>query len=308
MPRLYDLTWEKPPPLVERRLRLEVDERIDAQGEVQSAARPTPTSSGALDALLGRGHRGARGLPAQRLRQPRPRGARSRRLRASAALPGLPLCCQQRGAAGDPRVRADLHHRHQRLRAAGRAPLPARAAGGLDGDRACAAPLLIMQSNGGLMTAEAAADAGRAHHRVRPGGRRRSAPRRWRRAIGRRQAHHLRHGRHDRQGLARRGRRGRAATTEYEVGGGIMHGQPAAERRRLRAARARHRPRRGRRGRRQHRLARPGRRAAGRPAQRRRLARPALLRPRRHRAHRHRRQRRPGLPQPGRTGRRRRAS
>jgi len=34
MPRLYDLTWEKPPPLVERYLRLEVDERINAQGEV----------------------------------------------------------------------------------------------------------------------------------------------------------------------------------------------------------------------------------------------------------------------------------
>src|SRR5262247_1109826 len=35
MPRLYDLTWEKPPTLVERRLRLEVDERIDVRGAVQ---------------------------------------------------------------------------------------------------------------------------------------------------------------------------------------------------------------------------------------------------------------------------------
>lgn len=34
MPRLYDLTWEKPPPLVERYLRLEVDERVNAEGEV----------------------------------------------------------------------------------------------------------------------------------------------------------------------------------------------------------------------------------------------------------------------------------
>jgi N-methylhydantoinase A len=33
-PRLYDLTWEKPPPLVPRRLRFEVDERLDAAGEV----------------------------------------------------------------------------------------------------------------------------------------------------------------------------------------------------------------------------------------------------------------------------------
>ena len=34
MPRLYDLTWEKPPPLVERYLRVVVDERVNAAGEV----------------------------------------------------------------------------------------------------------------------------------------------------------------------------------------------------------------------------------------------------------------------------------
>jgi N-methylhydantoinase A len=35
MPRLYDLSWTKPPPLVERQLRVEVDERINAKGEVE---------------------------------------------------------------------------------------------------------------------------------------------------------------------------------------------------------------------------------------------------------------------------------
>ena len=34
MPRLYDITWEKPPPLVERYLRTTVDERMNAAGEV----------------------------------------------------------------------------------------------------------------------------------------------------------------------------------------------------------------------------------------------------------------------------------
>jgi N-methylhydantoinase A len=34
MPRLYDLHWEKPPALVERYLRLEVDERMDEKGNV----------------------------------------------------------------------------------------------------------------------------------------------------------------------------------------------------------------------------------------------------------------------------------
>jgi N-methylhydantoinase A len=37
MPRLYDLSWTKPTPLIERYLRQVVDERIDAQGNVQRA-------------------------------------------------------------------------------------------------------------------------------------------------------------------------------------------------------------------------------------------------------------------------------
>jgi N-methylhydantoinase A len=38
-PTMFDLTWDKPVPLVERRYRLEVDERVLASGEV---LRPTP--------------------------------------------------------------------------------------------------------------------------------------------------------------------------------------------------------------------------------------------------------------------------
>src|SRR5438067_8509478 len=34
MPRLYDMSWTKPPPLVERRLRAEVEERVNASGEI----------------------------------------------------------------------------------------------------------------------------------------------------------------------------------------------------------------------------------------------------------------------------------
>ena len=37
MPRLYDMAWEKPKPLVERYLRRAVDERIDAQGRIERA-------------------------------------------------------------------------------------------------------------------------------------------------------------------------------------------------------------------------------------------------------------------------------
>jgi N-methylhydantoinase A len=34
MPRLYDIAWQKPPPLVERYLRVVVDERMDHRGDV----------------------------------------------------------------------------------------------------------------------------------------------------------------------------------------------------------------------------------------------------------------------------------
>jgi len=41
MPKLYDLGWEKPVTLVERYLRLEVDERVDAHGHVAKPLDPT---------------------------------------------------------------------------------------------------------------------------------------------------------------------------------------------------------------------------------------------------------------------------
>ena len=40
MPRLYDLTWTKPPPLVERYLRKVVDERIDYKGNIERPLDP----------------------------------------------------------------------------------------------------------------------------------------------------------------------------------------------------------------------------------------------------------------------------
>src|SRR5437867_5414984 len=51
MPKLYDLSWEKPVTLVERYLRAEVDERIDAQGHVLKALDPGEVER-VLDRLL----------------------------------------------------------------------------------------------------------------------------------------------------------------------------------------------------------------------------------------------------------------
>jgi N-methylhydantoinase A len=51
MPRLYDLTWTKPPPMVERYLRKVVDERIDYRGNVERALDPADAAR-VVDALL----------------------------------------------------------------------------------------------------------------------------------------------------------------------------------------------------------------------------------------------------------------
>src|SRR5436305_8759758 len=51
MPKLYDLTWTKPVPLVERYLRKVVDERIDHRGQVERALDPADAEQ-AVDALL----------------------------------------------------------------------------------------------------------------------------------------------------------------------------------------------------------------------------------------------------------------
>jgi N-methylhydantoinase A len=40
MPRLYDMAWEKPPPLVERYLRRVVDERVDSHGRIERPIDP----------------------------------------------------------------------------------------------------------------------------------------------------------------------------------------------------------------------------------------------------------------------------
>ncbi|MBI3373345.1 MAG: hydantoinase/oxoprolinase family protein [Betaproteobacteria bacterium] len=51
MPRLYDMGWIKPAPLVERYLRMVVDERIDAHGAIERALDPKDAGR-AVDALL----------------------------------------------------------------------------------------------------------------------------------------------------------------------------------------------------------------------------------------------------------------
>ena len=84
MPRLYDLDFERPAPLVPRRWRREVDERMNARGEI---VQPLDRASAlaAIDRARRRRRGSDRRLPAPRLREPRPRaGARRRSSRARA--------------------------------------------------------------------------------------------------------------------------------------------------------------------------------------------------------------------------------
>ena len=119
-PSLYDLFWEKPEPLVPRRLRLELDQRIAADGDVEREP-----SDDELQAVAERfrdaGVNSARGVPAQLLPQPR-RGTAHRR---------APLRARRRQLrhgvrghhAGDPRVRTQQHRGRQRLCAPGHGSL-----------------------------------------------------------------------------------------------------------------------------------------------------------------------------------------
>ena len=251
-------------------------------------------------AAAGRGRRGDRDLPAQLLRQSRPRAPHPGDRRASCA--GADGVHQLRSAAGNQGVRAHLDHGDQRLSQAGSRPLPALAARQSRSlQRQCAGPPDAVERR-----ADHGPCGGRAadpHRRVGTCRRRhRIADRRPRHGTVAR--HFVRHGRHDRQGLAHRGGRGHARA-RMRGGRRRNHQLAAADRRRLHAEGAGDRSRRSRRRRRLGDLARRGRLDAGRAGERRRLARAGLLRPGRHGAHHHRRERRARLHQSALPGRRR---
>src|SRR3954454_5067312 len=153
MPRLYDMSWTKPPPLVERRLRVEVDERVNAQGGID---RPLDEESvdRAVRFLLGESveaiaicllHSYLNPEHEIRVKQIAARLAPGVALSVSAEV--LPVINEYERSSTtviNAYVRPVVERYLSRL------------GGGLQG-AGVAAPLLLMQSNGGLTTAEAAA-------------------------------------------------------------------------------------------------------------------------------------------------------
>ena len=218
MPRLYDLSWEKPPPLVERALRREVAERIDAHGQVE-----TPLDPAEVEQVLTRLRSEEIEVLAVCLINSYANPVHEERIKAivSRHAPDLLVCCsvdvlpeiREYERTSTTVINAYVMPIVRRYLATLRA--------GLD-DAGVARPLLIMQSNGGLMTDVAAAE--RPIHIIESGP-----------AAGVVGA----------QALARRLGLGKLITfdmggttakasivedgevsraTEYQVGGGIMHG------------------------------------------------------------------------------------
>lgn len=152
MPRLYDLAWEKPPALVDRYLRMEVNERINARGEIVTPLDDTDVER-ALDRLLGEGIEALAVCLINSYANP----VHEARIKALVArrAPKLPLCIssevlpeiKEYERTSTTVINAYVMPVVQRYLATLRSGLR---------DIGVASPLLIMQSNGGLMTADAA--------------------------------------------------------------------------------------------------------------------------------------------------------
>jgi N-methylhydantoinase A len=154
MPRLYDLAWEKPPVLVPRDRRLEVSERIDYRGEV---VRPLDEAhaAGVIDHLLGLGVQSVAICLLNAYANP----AHEERLRAllAARARDLPVCLSSDVL---PEIK---EYERTSTTVVNAYVLPVverylRALGGALRSLGIRAPLLVMQSNGGTMGAEAAAE------------------------------------------------------------------------------------------------------------------------------------------------------
>ncbi len=152
MPRLYDLNWEKPTPLIERYLRRTVSERVDSDGNVQTAL-DTAEAERTVQTLLDEDVEAIAVCLLNAYANPVHEQAIAEIIKSMA--PDLPFCISfdvlpemkeyERTSTTVintyimPIVRGYLESLRRELDSSG-----------------TAAPLLLMQSNGGLMTSEAA--------------------------------------------------------------------------------------------------------------------------------------------------------
>jgi N-methylhydantoinase A len=153
MPRLYDLTWEKPAPLVERALRLVVHERVSARGEVQEPLDAAEVGH-VVDRLLAEGVEAVAVCLLNAYANPVHEAAVADAVRRK--VPGLALSVSSEVL---PEIK-EYERTSTTVINAYVMPVVRRYLTTLQaglGEIDVRAPLMIMQSNGGLMTAEAAA-------------------------------------------------------------------------------------------------------------------------------------------------------
>src|SRR6266436_2115160 len=153
MPRLYDLSWTKPPPLVERHLRVEVDERIDAKGEVERPLTEADVAR-AVEKLVDEGVEAIAVCLIHSYLNP----AHEQLVKKVAAqmAPSLTLCISSEVL---PEIKEYERTSTTVINAYVR-PIVEKYLSALAAELArigVDAPLLLMQSNGGLPTAKAAA-------------------------------------------------------------------------------------------------------------------------------------------------------
>jgi N-methylhydantoinase A len=191
IPALFVPTFVRPKPVVERRDRFEVVERLAADGSVLVALDAASVER-ALDAALARRRRGDRGVPAARVSQPgaRARVADSPRARARA--------CPCRARPTSCAEYREFERFSTTVLNAYLQPLMDGYLGGLE-QRSCevgyAHGVLTVASSGGMMTTETARRTSYQDGLLRS--RRRREPGVLRgRDHGRARLHHLRHGRH----------------------------------------------------------------------------------------------------------------
>jgi N-methylhydantoinase A len=153
MPRLYDIAWQKPPPLVERYLRVVVDERVDHRGEILRPLDPADAER-AVRHLLGRGVQAIAVCLLHAYANP----AHEQLINAviQRLAPELPIAISSEVL---PEIK-EYERTSSTVINAYVMPVVGRYLRRLQQDlaeRGVRAPLLLIQSNGGLMSAEAAA-------------------------------------------------------------------------------------------------------------------------------------------------------
>jgi N-methylhydantoinase A len=152
MPRLYDLTWQKPPPLVERYLRVVVDERVNVHGGIERPLDPADAER-AVDTLLSEGVEALAVCLLNSFTNPAHELLLKEIIRRRA--PGLPCCISYEIL---PEIK-EYERTSTTVINTYIMPVVAQYLSTLRqelGRIGVSAPLLLMQSNGGLTTAEAA--------------------------------------------------------------------------------------------------------------------------------------------------------